>query len=257
LNEAYFITNYHTAPPNQQVTLSNCVAERVDLSSSSAGGLSYVVSSSGTGGGAYLMGTVTIENCQAIFPRSLYQEGEALYVLGTHAVTALHVNGFKAVYQGLDDSHGGEHWINPVAVTQSGADMDLSLNNIEIDIQGARRSSAGTLFVTGMDIEGNVAMNLQNVVLDFNMTNMVAYTMTGIQIGYNPSTIHGTINGLIINHLVDDPHATGIKIMGTSTLTIDGQILVENSDFKGMLNARPTYIDSSQTKVILSGNSIS
>jgi hypothetical protein len=89
--------------------------------------------------------------------------------------------------------------------------------------------------VTGIGLQGKATIDLQDIRVGLWVMNMPAYSMCEIYIGNDePTTLHGTIQRLTVSRIGDDGSPAGIIIRDTTTLTIDGQLLIKDCDFSTM-----------------------
>jgi hypothetical protein len=251
-NVAFFHTNYNTpaAGTKQVVIFRNCTAQKQMLSSNLSGkgfaaGTSYGVP----------LGTVSFDDCKFNTSRSSWIWGEALTVGSTSGMTGLTIDNFTSTSTGLSYNLSSNGFLNPINIQLGGSPIQVALRNIDLMIRGARLASAGELDVIGLNLGGTMILNAQDMSLDISMTNGSNYGIRGISIGGSPSTLSGTIQGVVVQQLFggDDPRA--ILIYGTDTLTITTQLLIQDCNFSKMTSGTPISVgDGNSAKVLVSGN---
>lgn len=258
-NIGFYHINYNSNPPkDQQIVYRNCTTTIV---ASNLPGMGWAITSGSSS--PVPLGTLVIDNCRFYSSstgsgkNAEYYEGYAARVYSLRGMNQVTISNFTATIDGIQYSSSDEHRLSPIWLGSAGGERpDIHLSNVEVTVKGSRRSNAGTLLVTGIDVEGNIVIDFENVNMDVSVSNMSAYSITGISLGGVSATLHGTISRLTIHHLADDPYAAGIVIHGTNTLTIDGQLSIENCDFSNMTGGDAVRFEGNGNKnrVILSNN---
>lgn len=229
---AFYHTNYNRPQSGnkQLVVFENCLAQKIDLSSSLEGGGWGVSSHLNVG-----LGTLIIDHCDFQSSTSSFRTGEAVGVRPSSGMTALTINNFRSIIDGTSYSAPSENRINPVMIGVTGGTVCTTLRNVELIVRGKRQPGAGILLVRGIILQGEATIDLQDIRVDLQVMNMPAYSMCGIDVGGGvQATLHGTIQRFTVSCITDDASPAGIVIQGNATLTIDDQLLFKDCDFSAM-----------------------
>jgi hypothetical protein len=227
--EAFYYTNYNTpqSANGQEIVFRNCVAKKIDLSSS-LDARGWASSSHWSVG----LGTLIIDHCAFYSSVSSFQTGEAVRMRSSFGMAGLTINNFRSVLEGISYSAANNNKINPVMIGVTGGTVHAALEKVELIVRAKKQPGAGILLVRGIDLRGKATIDLQDIRADLQVMNMPAYSMCGIYIGNDePTTLHGTIQRLTVSRIADDSNAAGIILQGTATLTIDRELLIKDSDF--------------------------
>jgi hypothetical protein len=222
----YFLTNYNLplkasgtqGAEEQLIVLRDCRDRRIELSSDAAHHGFTLQSESPSN---EPLGSVTLDACEYYATTSHFQAGDAINVLPSYGLTKLTVSKFKCELDGIVAS-GGTVILNPIYIGPTGSTAYASMNDIEII--GTGNKTAGTIFSRIIDLEGTMAIDIDNVKIDVQIANGDNYGMNAIYIGNSTSTIQGNISRLYIARLGADAYPSGISIRGTATLTIPTSI---------------------------------
>lgn len=233
---AYYHTNYNNPlkANEQKITMRDCVARKIAVSGA--------VESYGfecVGSLSVPLGAVTVENCTF---RSAVRDyapsdvpGEALRAFSKSGFRFFSASGFKAIYDSISYAAPGNKWFRPVSLHVPSGTFNASLRDVEIVARGTKQVGSGSLGITAVGVDGNdVHMSFDNIIVDYNIANIDAGNMYGMDIGYEKSTVEGTIRRFRVRQMMTDREPRGIIVEGKATLTINTQIIIENCDFSAM-----------------------
>ena len=243
---AFYYTNYNNLQNanGQQIAFRNCVAQKMSLPSHLEG-IGWAVNSNLSVG----LGTLIIDRCAFYSSVSSFRTGEAIRVSSSSGMTGLTINNFKSITDGLSYSALGTNRINPVVIGVTGGTVHATLKNVELIVSGTRQPAAGTLLVAGIDLHGEATIDFQDIRVDLWVTNMQAYSMCGIAVGNIKATIGGTIQRFTVSRIGDDSNPAGIIIRDTTTLMIDGQLLIKECDFSTMTKGNEVRFTGAKTNM--------
>jgi hypothetical protein len=255
---AYYHTNYNNPlkANEQTITMRDCVARKIAVSGTvDSHGFECVDNLS------VPLGAVTVENCTFYSAVRDYAPnnvpGEALRAFSKSGFRSFTTRGFKATYDSISYAASGNKWFRPVSLYVPSGTFNTSLKDVEIVVRGTKQAASGSLGMTAVGVDGNdVHMTFDNIVVDCSIANIDAGNMYGIDIGYEKSTVEGTIRGFRVRQMATYREPRGIIVEGTKTLTIDKQIVIENCDFSAMPanGVEVLFTGGNQDKTYLYGN---
>lgn len=227
---AFFHTNYNNpqSGAEQRITFKNCEADKSSLPANQAGMAFYAQSRL-----SVPLGRLTFSNCtfhSSALPSFQYY-GEALAISTSSGMTALTVDGLTSLMKGMAFP-GGHHLLDLIYIDVTGSTPLVTLKNLDLVVQNSRET--GSMTLNGIDLEGNMLLDLDSAALDVNVANATRYGTRGIDLGEESATINGTISGFRIVHIGTDPNPRGIVVYGTATLTIPTMLTIKGCDFTAM-----------------------
>jgi hypothetical protein len=184
---------------------------------------------------------------------SFQEYGEALEIVTSSGMTALTVDGLTSIMQGI--VFGGHNHLYVVYINVAGSTPLVTLKNLDLAVQDSRET--GYLELTGIDLEGNMLLNLDSAALNVDIANMTRWGTKGIDLGGQSANINGTISRFRIVQIVTDPSPRGIVVHGTATLTIPTMLTIRECDFTAMTGGTAILFDSgnqNKDKVYLYNN---
>lgn len=229
---AFYYTNYNNPKggAEQDIIFRNCIATKIDLPNTRSG--------MGFAAASHLsvsLGTLTLSNCTfRSSAQPAFVPGEGLRISSSTGMNALTVEGFASAIEKIGYSGAGNSTIKPIYVRITGSTPRITLKNLDLVVNGSRQTGAGALQLTGIDLEGNMLLDLDSVALDFNIANATRYGTRGIDLGRDFANIDGTIRRVKVVQMTDDPDPRGILVRGTATLTITDLLSIEECDFTAM-----------------------
>jgi hypothetical protein len=253
--QPYYFTNKNNParPTEQKITLRNCVAQRIGLTSTNDYDIGFFFK--GSAETHVPMGTVRLEDCQYYTHGTSLGYGAAISVNTDDGMTALTIDGFKVAMDSITNT-AGANMIRAIYIYPRGGTLSTPVSIKNVHLTAAGSVAGGTLEFLGMFLSGVMDLDIDDVTFDVNITHITNYGTTLIAIGSATSTIDGTIKRVKVLRCQDDPHPTGFSISGTATLTINNAMIIEQCDFAALGINREIIFEgvSNATKVYLNYN---
>jgi hypothetical protein len=252
---AFYHRNHNNPqdPAAQRIIFKNCKALKLTLGSK-------------VKGRAFLaddlfsipLGTLMYDTCTFYtgVPR-LDMYGEIIQIAPMSGIPAIIIRDFKAVVENV--SYGGSEprGIWPIFIWPRGSDANITIDGLHFYARGKCTGSCVFTY-TVLRLAGSRYINFSDISIDVNIANMRNGNLRFMDIGDTPSTIEGTIRGVIFNQFAGDNAPQGILIRGISTLVIPSQIRIEDCDFSRLPPSASEILftagDENREKVYLYGN---
>jgi hypothetical protein len=260
---AFYHTNFNYPPSDQHITFKDCVALRADLpafvtTQTSSGFDGQNAMSKGFSAWSQLsipLGTLVFEHCQFRSTSPVVLNEDALSIHASDGISAVTVSDFTAAMEGVQYSLGSSTNFNSIVIDVQGSTPSISLKNISLVVDGVRQTNAGTPYFTGIDLEGNMALQVENVVMSYKMLNGRDFSVIGMDVGGGGTTITaGTISGFSVQQVIGDSASYGIVLRAATTIT--SLLNITQCNFTGLPSGQAVWFESGSqsNKVVLSGN---
>jgi hypothetical protein len=233
-NYGFYQVNYQTGfvATQQTSVFKNCVANNSGLSQS-VWGVGFGVAYNGT----IPLGDFVYDNCEyyALTPAngSIEQRSSAGFRCYGKVRSLTYENCRITVDSASQISSSDASIVGMyVDALASNPSAQLNIENLYVRIRGSKTGS-GNFYAKGLVIQGNLDLNVNDVLFDESITGIQSGGQSAILIGKTSSLMKGTITGLRFISATDSG-AVGMVFASNSTLTISPIVEMKQCDFSGM-----------------------